>query len=102
MSNEHYTPTSEEADAKCVKTINLQMNGFSVTSAVQTLQAHVHQRVQEAREEDKRKIEELELALITVLPMAKGYASANPVGNNWKMIEQAAAIVTPPTKEADL
>lgn len=31
------------------------------------------------------------LHLIVILPMAKGYASANPVGNNWKMVEEAYA-----------
>ncbi len=30
------------------------------------------------------------LHLIVLLPMAKGYASANPVGNNWKMVEEAS------------
>lgn len=38
-------------------------------------------------------VKKLELALIVVLPMAKGYASAHPVGNNWKMVEEAGELL---------
>lgn len=36
-------------------------------------------------------IERALLHLMVILPMAKGYASANPVGNNWTMVEEASA-----------
>ena len=35
-------------------------------------------------------------ALLLVIPMAKGYAHTNSVGNNWRFVEQAEALALTP------
>ena len=42
----------------------------------------------------RAEVEKLRNHLRTIIPMAKGYAHANPVGNNWKFIEQAEAALS--------